>query len=246
MSAFPTFTILILVFAASLLGSAIQAASGFGYGVFVMSVLPFILPYNEALCMTGIVAAFTSAAIALKHRQHVRLRLILLPLLGYFVASSVGTYFLKSQPDGALKRILGGFLIALAIYLMRFNDKVRVRTDALTGIAAGGLSGVMGSLFSMSGPPIVIYMLAAATTTSAYIASIQIYFVCTSVYISFARLLGGMMGRNVAVYAGVGILGALLGARVGHTIFRRMSAERLRMTVYSFMVAMGVLMLVTG
>ena len=246
MFALPHYTLLALVFAMNLLGSAIQAASGFGHGIFVMSVLPFFLPYNEALCSTGIVAIATAVSIVLKHRGHIRLKLISLPLLGYFAASAAGTYFLKSQPDGTLKQILGGFLVVLSIYLMRFNDKVRIRASTLTGLSAGGLSGVLGSLFGMSGPPIVVYLLSAAGTTAAYIANIQIYFVCTNVYISFVRLASGMMNAHVAAYTAAGGLGVFWGSKLGHSLFSKLDAKSLRMTVYAFMIAMGVLMLATA
>ena len=246
MSALPHYSLLILFFAVSLLGSAIQAASGFGYGIFVMSVLPFFLPYNEALCSAGIVGLVTAISVAMKHRGHIRFKLIALPLFGYFTASAAGTYFLKSQADGALKQILGGFLIVLSIYLMRVSDKVRIRANALTGLSAGGVSGVLGALFGMSGPPIVVYLLAAAETTAAYIANIQIYFVCTNVYISVIRLASGMMNAQVAAYTVAGILGVFWGAKLGHSLFSRLDAKSLRMTVYAFMIAMGVLMLATA
>lgn len=242
----PHYYLYILIFFVSTIGSAIQAATGFGYGIFVMSVLPFFLPYSDALCATGLVAIFTSALIAWRHRDAIQPRLLVIPVAVYLVSSILGTFFLKQHADETLRRILGGFLILLSLYLIFFSHKIKAKAGPRSGIAAGFLGGIMGSVFSMGGPPIAIYMLSAANTTSAYIANIQVYFLCTNTYITALRFANGMLNRNVMVYVLCGLLGIFAGAKAGDILFRRLDAKSLRLLVYCFMILMGFLFLFFG
>lgn len=242
----PVYLQYFLIFIVSTVGSAIQAASGFGYGIFVMSVLPFFLPYGDALCATGLIAVFMAGTIAYKHRDAFDLKLIVYPVLFNLMASTAGTFFLKGQTDAMLKRVLGGFLVALSLYLFCLNDRVKIKATPLSGALSGGLGGIMGSMFGMGGPPIVIYLLSATSQTAAYIANLQVYFVCTNVYVAAIRYLHGMMNMQVLVYTGCGILGIYGGAKLGDLLFRRLDVKSLRRMVYVFMVAMGALLLIRG
>lgn len=242
----PYYILYPLILAISAAGSALQAASGFGYGIFVMSLLPLFLPYTDALCSSGLIAIFMSAWIGFKHRRHFNYKIIIAPIVAYFVTSLGGTYFIASMADHHLKRILGAVLILLSIYLIFMSDRVKVKPNALTGAAAGALGGFLGSVFGMGGPPIVVYLLSAAEDNETYIANIQIYFSLTNIYISVVRFAGGVMTRYVPLYVLLGVLGIFAGERLGTAIFKKMNPKSLRLTVYSFMIIMGAMFLVTG
>jgi Predicted permeases len=236
----------VAVFVVSLLGTAVQAASGFGYGIFVMSVLPHFLPYNVALCTTGLVAIPAALRIAWRYRRDIDIRLVAVPVIVYLGSSLIGTMFLKSLGDAVLRRILGGFLILLSIYMFRFSERIRVKAGIVSGTVAGGLGGILGSVFSMGGPPIVIYMLAAAARPEVYMASTQLYFFSTNVYLGFVRFFNGMMSEQVIYAVIAGFLGIFGGARLGDALFRRLDIVSLRRMVYAFMVLMGLMFLLGG
>ena len=241
---FEPYLLYFLIFLISTVGSAIQAASGFGYGIFVMSVLPFFVPYGDALCAVGIIAIFTSIMIAARYRRFIDYRIVLVPVLTNFVFSAAGTYFLKNQADDFMKRVLGAVLIALSIYLLFLSDRVRVKANTATGIAAGALGGTLGSVFGMGGPPIVIYLLSATVATEAYLANLQLYFFLTNIYTSCVRAMNGLMNMNVLIYTACGCLGISFGARVGHAVFRRLDIASLRRMVYAFMIVTGMALLI--
>ena len=236
----------LLVFTISTIGAVIQAASGFGYGIFVMSVLPFLVPYGDALCSTGLVAIFTSSAIAARYRRFIDYRVVLVPVLANFVFSAAGTYFLKNQADDFMKRILGAVLIALSLYMFFLSDRVKVRASTTSGVVAGGLGGILGSVFGMGGPPIVVYLLSATTVTESYLANMQLYFFVTNIYTSGVRALSGLMNMNALTYAACGCLGVVIGARMGNAVFRRLDIRSLRRMVYAFMIVTGLALLLRG
>ena len=233
-----------LIFAISTVGSAIQAATGFGYGIFVMSVLPFFVPYSDALCSMGLVAIFTSSMIAARYRRFIDYRIVLVPVLTNFIFSAAGTYFLKNQADDFMKRILGAVLIALSVYMFFLSDRIKVKANVASGVVAGALGGIMGSVFGMGGPPIVIYLLSATTVTEAYLANMQLYFFVTNIYTSGVRALNGLMNMNVLIYTACGCLGIAFGARLGNAVFKRLDIKSLRRMVYAFMIVTGIMLLI--
>lgn len=239
----PEYLLYLFIFIVSSIGSAIQAATGFGYGIFVMAVLPFFLPYGDALCTTGIIAIFTSLVIALKHKEYFNWRLIATPIVACLIVSPLGTAFLRGHADDFLRRILGGFLILLSLYLLFVSGRLKIRANPVTGFVAGGVGGLTSSLFGMGGPPIVLYLISATTVPAVYIANIQIYFFCSSLYVSGVRFFHGMMNANVLIYTLCGFLGIFGGAKLGDALFRRLDEKSLRRTIYLFMIVMGMLFL---
>ena len=116
--------LLIALFAA--LSSFVQRVTGFGFGIIMMIMLPYIMPtYGEATALSGILAACMAIVPAVRKRRYVRLKK-LLPILLTFVVLSFFSVKVLTVVDGhSLKRWFGIALIIVSIYLFFFNDKVR-------------------------------------------------------------------------------------------------------------------------
>ena len=71
----------LLFFLGCIGGSVIQSVSGFGFAIFCMTFFPLLLgSYNTAVAVSGLCAATMAAFVAIRHRSHINIRLIL-PLL---------------------------------------------------------------------------------------------------------------------------------------------------------------------
>ena len=78
--------VLVAVFAA--LSSFVQRVTGFGFGIVMMTMLPYIMPsYGEATALSGILAACMALIPAVTHRRYVRLGKLLPILLTFLVLS---------------------------------------------------------------------------------------------------------------------------------------------------------------
>ena len=54
--------LLIWVLLLSLVASFVQRVSGFGFGIFIMMFLPYIMPsYNEAVALSGLLSGTTAS-----------------------------------------------------------------------------------------------------------------------------------------------------------------------------------------
>lgn len=106
--------ILLTVFTAS----AIQAASGFGFGIFVMMVFPYFFPTATAAAVSTLLSILSCSYITVKLRRHIRFRHIVLPLISYFFISYLCITFSAVSSPMVLKRLLAAALIILSVYFI--------------------------------------------------------------------------------------------------------------------------------
>jgi uncharacterized membrane protein YfcA len=126
--------------------------------------------------METITAFFMSVSLAIKLRGHINYKLMTFPLISTIIFSFVGVFTLMSTTESLLCRIFGGVLILLSIYFIIFSNKVKFVPTPASGLAVGVISGFFSGLFSIGGPPIVIYFLSITDEKMEYNASLQFYF----------------------------------------------------------------------
>ena len=100
----------------------------------------------------------------------------------------------------------------------------------------------MGGLVSMSGPPIVVYMLSTNTEKEEYLGTIQTFFLITNVYTSVLRILKGMVTLDMLWLVGAGMICSGLGFIVGVRLLKRIDAAMLKKIIYGFMAVSGLVM----
>lgn len=241
---FLTLKLVLLIVLLSLAGTVIQRVSGFGFGIFVMMFLPMLLPYDEATTLSSILSGVSTIIVAWRLREKCEPRLVLVPLAAFAVLSTLSIRFVKillSEGNQALLlRLLGAVLIALSLYFLFLKKRVALRPNTGAALGAGALSGVLSGLFSMGGPPMVLYLLAVCCDDNdRYMANIQMYFALTTVYATAVRAVSGFITARVLLLCVFGGAAALLGVAVGRRLFDRLRPEQLRTLVYIMMALSG-------
>ena len=93
----------LLFFLGCIGGSVIQSVSGFGFAIFCMTFFPLLLgSYNTAVAVSGLCAATMAAFVAIRHRSHINIRLILPLLAGYYTAFPIGVRLTLVLPEKLL------------------------------------------------------------------------------------------------------------------------------------------------
>src|SRR4030095_2799815 len=88
------------------------------------------------------------------HQGAWREQLVLIPFM--VVGVAVGVWALRTVSTSTLARVLGGFVIAYAVYQMLPGRELRASRAA--SVACGFLGGLVGTLFGTGGPFYVIYL----------------------------------------------------------------------------------------
>ena len=122
-------SVVIAIFLLSIGASFVQRTTGFGFGIFIMTMLPFFMPtYGESTTLSGLLAITTSAVIVWQLRSYVTWKRLWPILLTFFAVSTIAIFALTRIEDHILKRVLGVALIVISIYFALFSQKIKLST----------------------------------------------------------------------------------------------------------------------
>lgn len=235
----------IVIFLMALGASVTQRVCGFGFGIFIMMVLPFIMPsFGEATALSGLLAIFTALIPAIHMVKNVPWKKLIPILVTFIIVSFFSVLMVKHIDSSILKRVLGGIMILISLYFMFLNGKFVLKPTMTVQISMGTLSGVMGGLFAMQGPPAVIYFLGCSKDKIEYMAITQWYFLIGNTMMTIYRAGHGFVTPCVLGSWCVGIAGVLIGLLIGARIFHRINPDLLRRIIYGFMAFSGLVALV--
>ena len=239
-------TTIISIFLLSILASFIQRTTGFGFGIFIMTVLPYLLPsYGEATTLSGLLAMTTSLIVSFRMRKYLNWHHLLPILITFIIISAIAIFFLKQMDDVLLRRILGVVLILTSIWFTFFSERIRLKTNLKTQIGAGTLSGLMGGFFGMQGPPAVLYFISSEHDKDRYMALAQTYFFFGNLSMLIVRAYNGFLTSAVGYGYLYGIGGVAIGMTIGGYVFRHLSNKVFKHVVYAYIGISGLIILLT-
>ena len=240
-------SVVIAIFLLSIGASFVQRTTGFGFGIFIMTMLPFFLPtYGEGTTLSGLLAITTSAVIVWKLKSYVTWQRLWPILLTFIIISTIAIFVLTRIEDHILKRILGVALIVISIYFALFSQKIKLPTTKQVQVGAGTLSGLMGGFFGMQGPPAVLYFIQSEPTKEHYMAMAQTYFLIGNVMMTFVRAYNGFLTTTVLTDYCFGLGGVFIGTTVGAYVFKHIPNRIFRYIVYAYIAVSGVIILLSS
>ena len=240
-------SIVIAIFLLSIGASFVQRTTGFGFGIFIMTMLPYFVPtYGEAITLSGILATTTSAVIVWRLRRYIVWRRLWPILLTFVVVSTAAIFVLTRIEDRILRQILGVALIVISIYFALFSQKIKLPTTKRVQVGAGTLSGLMGGFFGMQGPPAVLYFIQSEPTKERYMAMAQTYFLIGNVTMTLVRAYNGFFTTTVLTDYCFGLGGVIIGTTLGAYVFKHIPNRTFRYVVYAYIGVSGVIILLTN
>ena len=134
-------------------------------------------------------------------------------------------------------------LIVVSLYFFFLADRIHLRPGLPLQVGMGTLSGVMGGLFAMQGPPAVIYFISSSDTTEEYIAMTQWYFFVGNAMMTVYRSVDGLVTGSVLCHAAFAVPAVVLGIILGDKASGHIKLSLLRRLVYAFLAVSGVITL---
>ena len=225
----------------ALLAYFVRGIAGFGSALIASPLLALMLPLTVVVPLVVILDNTSSMAQARRHRALIAWRevwpLVLCSLLGIALALHVHARF----DEAVLKRWLGGFVIAFALYQLLPLSPVRARRA--WAVPAGFLGGLVGGMFGTGGPFYVLYMRARQLPKTIMLASMAALFALDGGARFTAFAVGGhytwLHAQLLAVMLPLGALGLYLGGRV-HVGLSQAAFQRI---VSAIMLVSGTLLL---
>lgn len=232
------------IFLLSIGASFVQRTTGFGFGIFIMTMLPFFVPsYGEATALSGLLAMTTSLPIVWRLRRFVCWQRLWIILLTFVFVSAFAIFWLTSIEDRLLHLILGCVLVAVSIYFAVFSQRIKLPATKPVQISAGTLSGLMGGFFGMQGPPAVLYFISSEPSKEHYMAMAQTYFLIGNAMMTVVRMYNGFVTQAVLTDYLYGIGGVAIGTMLGAYVFSRIPTRLFRYIVYAYIGISGLIIL---
>ena len=232
---------LLFIFILTIIASFIQRVSGFGFGIFVMMFFPFFLPsYGDSVMLSGLLAGSTALMIAVRNWQYIRWKLMGRVVLFNVIASYLATEYMRSLGNDIMKQYLGVMLILIALYFWFSEGKIsRIFKSKLTQITIGSFSGVMGGMFAMPGPPLVLYCISNIEDKREYVTTLQAFSVLINLCYTLIRFKAGFYSEDTWLWWFVGLFGVVIGSTLGGHFFEHISNRTLKYIVYVMMIVSG-------
>lgn len=227
--------------------SFIQRTTGFGFGIFIMTLLPFLMPsYGEATTLSGLLALTTSSIICIRMRRYITWKRLLPILMTFIVISAGAICTLTRMEDGVLRKILGITLIFTSLYFAFFCGKIKLKTTVPYQIGTGALSGIMGGFFGMQGPPAVLYFISSEPDKNHYMAMAQTYFLIGNSFMTIVRASNGFLTATVGNCYIFCVAAVAIGTLLGSWAFRHIPAKIFPYIVYTYIGVSGIVIFLTS
>ena len=148
---------------------------------------------------------------------------------------------MNSLGNDTMKQCLGVVLILIALYFLFGEGKMgRIFKSKLAQVTIGSISGVMGGMFAMPGPPLVLYCISTIDDKQEYVTTLQAFSVVMNICYTLFRFKAGFYSEDTWLWWLVGLMGAVIGSSIGARCFEHISSRTLKYIVYAMMIVSGV------
>ena len=232
----------IIVFIAAL----VQSTSGFGFGIIFMAIMPLILPYKECNVLTLATVLCLQVYTVIKFRRHINYRMVIVPAIAALIFGSIGVHLMIRMSGTAMNFVLGIFLWVLAFYLIFLASRIHLKKNPITGFFAGSFGGFMDGMFAIGGPPMVAYFDSVMNDPMEYQATLQLYFMITTVNVLFNNIICGNFTAKLVAPLSISIVCCLVGTTLGMHFTQKVSMKLVRKLAYTVMLLAGAYHIIKG
>jgi uncharacterized membrane protein YfcA len=236
---------------AVVVGMAVQASVGFGFGFFVAPAALAAFRPAQAVTLLLLLALLINALIlyAEGREREVHTRSTLLLCMWALPGIVAGALVVRELDANVLQVVIGAGIIVAAALQARGGEAVESTAHPERTVAVGGLcSGVLTTATSLNGPTVVL------TLTRAGLRGHLLRDTAAAVFLVLAGL--GTTALATLAHAGrsvphwpllVALVPAVaVGHRLGAEVFRRLDAERHRRLVLAAAMVAGTVSIVAG
>jgi len=219
-----------LVWAAGAVFTAyvLRGMSGFGAGLIATPLLAFVLPMSMVVPVTALIVFVLFILLTLRDRHQVlwdEFRRLLLPTI---VGVAAGLYLFTQLDNRLMLKLLGGFLVAYAVYMLvtQWVGMQQLRLSEKWAWPLGFMGAFIDSLFGGGGGTlVVIYMHGRGVGKAEFRATLAALW-----FVEMIERIGGYAVAGYYTEASLALVAAmlpfmLLGTWVGERINARVSQE---------------------
>lgn len=168
----------LLTLAALLLGGTAKGALGVGLPLVAIPILSLGMPAPQAIALLVMPVLLSNILQALQGDDFIRNLRRFSGLIAVQLVVTVLTVRVTLSLSSTQLRFMVAASVLLAVALMAFTPRFRVneRHERVASMAVGGMSGLLGGVSSLTGPLVVVYLMALKLSRDGFIASISMIY----------------------------------------------------------------------
>ncbi len=239
-----SFTSVDLLFATAVIGIAylVRGIAGFGSGLIAIPLLALLMPLSVAVPMIVFLDYVASASHGIKHREAIQWREILSLLPFAIVGVLTALFIFKSVDMELLKAGLGCFVLVFAIYSL-FSFTGNTLISSLWAVPAGGLGGMIGTLFGTGGPFYVLYLKFRNVEKNQFRATFATIFLLDGAGRISGYIFSGFFNLDLVLMIAVALPLMMIGMFIGGQIHTNMSQQTFQRAISVLLVFSGLALL---
>lgn len=235
---------LLVLLAATLAGATIHGITGFAFNMIFLSCVRYFLPYTDALALMSLLSLFVLITGVIIYRHHIVWRWLPIPLLSIVICTSLSVWVLQYISWFPYwYKLLGIIFILLALYMLFWQGKIKIRPTTGNALLFCGLGGIVQGLFGAGVPFITMYFLNVAEKKEEYQSTMQVLGFSIMLVDFLGRCASGMVTAVTVHYAALAVWMGFLGLWIGYRLFQCVNALLLKRIVCLIVLVNGVLML---
>jgi uncharacterized membrane protein YfcA len=204
---------------ATLIAGLMRGYAGFGTAVLLAPVYATLWGPREGVPVMLLMELIVSLQLLPAALPQADKRVIL-PLGGAAVLTvPLGAVVLLSADPETLRRFIGGFVLVFGLLLMsgwRYHGSRPLPLN----LAVGGIAGLLKGSTGVSGPPVILYLLAGKEEAKRHRANLILFFALISMVSVVGPLWGGLVTWAVLLKAALLLPVLVLAVPVGARLFR--------------------------
>jgi len=224
-----------VVFAAVLM----QTLAGFGSAMVAMALLPYWVGLLVAAPLVALIAATLEAVVLVYWREALTWHAIRQLNVGLVLGVPLGVLALGRVDAGILLPVLGGVLIAYALYAL-LNLRLPELRSPGWAYGVGVLAGVLGGAYNVSGPPVIVYGHCRRWTPAQFKGNLQAFFLLGDALVIVGHGVAGNLTRTVWQSYVLALPAIALGLVAGLALERFIPAGVFRRMALVLLIVLGV------
>ena len=236
-----TWPMLVFGACAFLLGGVLKGLAGFGLPLIAISLTSAFMPIEAALAINVIppfllnvwqVGGVKGAAETWRRYSPV--------LIGLPVGIAIGAASAAALDTNLLVGAVGAVTVTFCVsQFAGWRLHVSPAHVSPAGFATGVMSGFLGSLTTVTGPPMVMYLLAAKAAPDVFKSALGLFFLAAGIMLTLAFFSIGFLSLPLALVGTLMTLPAAAGMWLGRHLSQRVNAEVFRGIVLVLLAVLG-------
>ena len=214
------------------LAGFVQSVTGFGFAIVATPLLLLVLEPKSVVVISVILYVVLCGLILFHSRQHIDKKRVVLICAGSVFGIPLGAYLLSNLDPSIVKLFIAILVIPFSV-LLWLGHSHQFQRDKLGSILAGFISGILTASTSLSGPPVVLFLLNQDLAKDKFVATLAVYFLFAGLLSIVSFSIMGMVTAtfltDIVILVPALLIGFYFGIRVrpkiNESLFRRIATS---------------------